>query len=457
MSGRTIVVGILAAFCGILATVGVTMLMNQGEATKQKVVQTVLVSLVELEPGQQIEENMLEMIEWHSDKLPPGSFTSKNEVIGSYATRSIAKGNLIVKSEIAAQPTNLSPAPGKIAFTIETRTASSNVGANLTAGNRVDILWTTNNASGTPSEKPVTVRLIQNVKVLAVGQVSGEKDKAQKSITFELGHKMDENLMYAQLYGTLALSLRNASDDADVEPREVTNLMTLMQDFIAKEKQAAQPTALEISVSSLINQFADLKKSLSQSPPEVVVRDRKTLERIKQGMRALTIETPTESTALAGLLEPGDRIDLLLTVKDLRLLGLTASDAVGEQVPSETLIVNVEILAVDTQLEVIEGDDQKKMSTSVTFIIKNEMAHDIARAKQIGTLTMVLRGKFEDDGADPRTVMTVDEFISRHMPVATAAVDTQLASVSASTEIKIRTLRGGSVQEIPVVMANAKN
>ena len=171
-------------------------------------------------------------------------------------------------------------------------------------------------------------------------------------------------------------------------------------------------------------------------------------------MLGITIETPSESTALAGLLEPGDRIDLLLTLNDLRSTGRSALDSGADQVPSETLIKNIEILAVDTKLEAIEGDDQKKMSNSVTLLVKSDMAHDIIRAKQLGTLTLVLRGNDAGGGPDPQTAMTMDEFISRHMSVAKVGVDNRIA---ATTEYTIRTLRGGSVQEIPVIIANGKN
>ena len=108
MSGRTIVVGVLAAICGILATVGVTML-NQGGAVapQQEAVVTIQAAVVEIETGQQIEANMLTPIEWHAEEIPPGAFADANELIGSFAIRTIPKGDLIVKNEVADQPTNL--------------------------------------------------------------------------------------------------------------------------------------------------------------------------------------------------------------------------------------------------------------------------------------------------------------------------------------------------------------
>lgn len=458
MSGRTIIVGIMAAFCGILATVGVTLL-NRGPVAEQ-VAQMILVAQVEIKTGQKIESNMLTSMEWHGNQLPPHCFQNMSDVVDSFAISTIMEGDLIVKHEIAVQPTMLSPAPGKLAFTIESKTASSNVGANLTAGNRVDILWATSGSVQTPSERPVTVRLLQNVKILGIGQVTGEKDNSQKSITFELGPKMDENLLFAQAHGTLALSLRNPSDEDGIEPLEITNLSTLMKEYEANRDTPKPPSAWEVSVKNLVNRLVKLETSLTQpAKPSVDTKapNRKTLERITLGMRALAIETPSESTALAGLLEPGDRIDLVLTLDPtLASASIALLTWKTEQAPSETLIENVEILAVDTKLQAIEGDDEKKMSNSVSIIIKNEMKHDILRAMKLGTLTLVLRGKYENDGTEPITVTTVDDFIRRHMPVAPVA-ESQVAGTGAAAVGKILTYRGGAGYFIPVSVAENAN
>ena len=64
---------------------------------------------------------------------------------------------------------------------------------------------------------------------------------------------------------------------------------------------------------------------------------------IPKGMRAFTIQTPTIATGVAGFILPGNKVDVLLTVKDRG----GGADMHGGTI---TLLQNLEILAVDQRL-----------------------------------------------------------------------------------------------------------
>ena len=66
MSFRTIIVGILAAVCGISATIGVMTLNSNRQAAQPEEVVKVLVAKTDIDLGQQIAPNQLEELEWHS-------------------------------------------------------------------------------------------------------------------------------------------------------------------------------------------------------------------------------------------------------------------------------------------------------------------------------------------------------------------------------------------------------
>ena len=450
MSIRTIIVGLLATICGVSATVGVMILNSDGSPTPTS---SLVVAAVDIDLGAEVQENMLKLIEWHSEDFPAGAVDDVQELVGKFAVKPVTTGDFVSTSTVADSPTNLSPSSGKVAFAIETKTASSNVGKNLVPGNRVDILWTTDRPSRTLSG-PITARLLQNVKILAVGKIKGDIDGDQKSVTLEVTPKMDENLSYAQAFGRLDLVLRNPADhdDFDSEPYEATNLRSVLEAAQKKEAQAAQqksePSKLEVAIQQLGSKFLELENKITNASQEPVdqnrTRYREALQRIPQGMRAVTILTPNESTGVAGLLEPGDRVDLVFALG--RNTVLLRSFTNPNDIPAETLIENIEVLAVDTKLDTVQGDDEKENSRSVTLIVSTQMARDITKASQLGSMTLILRGDMDNDESGPKIVLSIDQFIQRYRLRDEVATERPIES-PVSKSVNVRVIRGRAVND----------
>jgi pilus assembly protein CpaB len=446
MSLRTIIVGILAAVCGICATVGVMTINRKPVVSASKASARVLVARTDIDLGEQIDEHLLDEIDWMSEKLPDGALTSQGEAIGKFCVAPIMAGELVSATRLGDSATTLNPSPGMRAYTIEAPSASTNLGRNLMPGNRVDIIWQTNNKL--KSEKdPISVRLLQNVKILAVGQVQGETDGRQKSVTLEVKPTMDENLAFAQAYGKLSLSLRNPGDDEGVDPVETNRFKDILEEL--EGEQQPTPAPWEKLVQELGARIAGLEADLAaaeEAPPQP---ERDTLIRIPEGMQGVTIQTPGPATGLAGLLEPGDRVDLQLTLGidfNRRVMLANRAGGVGK-IPSETLIENIEVLAVDSNIYNMAGEGEKKVPQSVTLIVQKEMVADINRAAELGTLTLTLRGRADAQAGPPRTVMSVEQFVERHIPVVDETVLAE--GENARPPVYIRTLRGPSPQVQP--------
>jgi Flp pilus assembly protein CpaB len=255
------------------------------------------------------------------------------------------------------------------------------------------------------------------------------------------------DLNFAQKNGTLSLSVRHPDDNAGVEPIEETNLQTLFAK-IEEERRLAEeakskpqpPTAWETIAKTISSRIDDLEKQLAK-PVEQPQPKRVAVERIGKGMRAISIETPSESTGVAGLLEPGDRVDLHLTLsKQSRLAERIFSFDQQAAMPTERLIENIEVLAVDTNLEPQGEGEKKSMSRSVTVIVVDGMDRDITRAQEMGTLTLVLRGKEDSEPGVPRTLMTLDDFVTRYEP--------RLSVVKTPDSILVRTYRGQVADDV---------
>jgi pilus assembly protein CpaB len=98
------------------------------------------------------------------------------------------------------------------------------------------------------------------------------------------------------------------------------------------------------------------------------------------GMRAISTEISPE-TGAGGFILPNDRVDVILTRREK-----TGTDAVN----SEIILSNVRVLAIDQAPKEQEGRNTV-VGKTVTLELKPEQAETLARARQMGTLSLALR------------------------------------------------------------------
>ncbi len=117
---------------------------------------------------------------------------------------------------------------------------------------------------------------------------------------------------------------------------------------------------------------------------------------LKPGHRAYTIKISAAS-AIAGLIFPGDRIDLILTQK------------VGKkQQVSETILQNLRILAIDQSIN--DQTNKPRVGKTATFEVSPKQAEILAVAASLGRLSLSLRSL-------ARTDAELAEIISRGGPL----------------------------------------
>ncbi len=112
-------------------------------------------------------------------------------------------------------------------------------------------------------------------------------------------------------------------------------------------------------------------------------RDAELAMRIRPGMRAITLNAVRDS-GLTELLQPGDRVDVLLS---------SASEAFGRSDAwTRTLLQNVLVLAVGSELRA-RGDnkDRSARDRRVTVSVTPGDAQRLAQAETLGRISLALR------------------------------------------------------------------
>ncbi len=191
---------------------------------------TIVVASAPLRFGAALDRAQLSEIPWPQDNLPAGAFQSIDELLadGSRVVLSPIEPSepvLLAKLSGANGRASLSNllSPGMRAVTIKTDEIAG-VGGFITPGDRVDIVLTrdagaiqevSQNASGASGSTIATEVVVENVKVLTVGQGADERQTAPQlvnSVTVEVSVEGARKIALARNVGALSLSLRSSAD-----------------------------------------------------------------------------------------------------------------------------------------------------------------------------------------------------------------------------------------------------
>ena len=157
---------------------------------------------------------------------------------------------------------------------------------------------------------------------------------------------------------------------------------------------------------------------------------------LQPGMRAVTVGVDAISGS-AGLIWPGDRVDLVLTqqISDNNL-------PLGKRLAAETVLTNVRVIAIDQRL--VEGakpaDSRPNLANTATLEVTPLEAEQVAVAARLGQLSLVVRS------ADPRP----DGASREHPAIAWAGQVSPALGVAASKAgggATLRVFRGSTKVE----------
>ncbi len=233
----------VSAFLGVAAVFGTKAYLNNQRlamlsalATPEPVVSEIVVASQRLRFGTRLERQSFKTIEWPSSALPPGAFSSIDDIIGDgdkprYVKASIDVGEPVLDTKITGfgERATLSSAvtPGLKAVSIRVNDVLGVAGFVL-PGDRVDIMLTrTQRRSSTTGA--YTDVLLQGVKVLAIDQSAddrADKPNVVRTVTLEVATNEAQKLVLAQRVGQLSLTLRNIAS-ADVEEIVPVNIADL--------------------------------------------------------------------------------------------------------------------------------------------------------------------------------------------------------------------------------------
>lgn len=405
MSGRTVIVVMLALVCGLAAAVGILQVMKRPAAPIKT--ETVLFAATDIQRGESIDEKMIEVRKVPVGQVPPGALSKVTDVVGRSAHFPMLKGDALADAKLTAKGAGGGMAalirPGMRAFTIQTPTLSSSLAGFLLPGNKVDVLLTIGNGNDTTGS--ATTTLLQNVEILAV-HTNVDSPAANKidpnearSVTLLVTPDDAALLDLGQNKGTLHLTLRNPKD-AESKPRKEATIADLH--IPGSAPATPSPASTEPA-----------------PPPESAVPD--LASKIEPGMRAFTIET-SSFYSNDNLLDAGCRVDVLHTV----------SSQPGRSATS-ILLQDIEVLHVQNKGITI-GQTRNGASTSedtsggkshlVTLMVTLDESLMLDHGQKTGTFSLSLRHSSDEARGERRQAALSGHHLQVTPPLVTTSIRT---------------------------------
>ncbi len=265
----------MMAFAVILAFVAVIVAARWINAQASGNTNKVAVALLDISLGARIAPEMVRMVDWPANALPPGAFSDPKLLDARVTRTSIQHGEPIMESKLAPPGTQggLSAVvgEGKRAMTVRVNDVVGVAGFAL-PGNYVDILVNTQdelakNASG--RDPSISKIVLERILVLAIAQESSRDDtkpKVVNAVTLELTPDQAEKLDLARSVGTLSLVLRNQIEDKPVNTEGATKTSLLDTKVAAQvPAPAPRPVVRHRVVQGPVGPQVDVIKGLERS------------------------------------------------------------------------------------------------------------------------------------------------------------------------------------------------
>jgi pilus assembly protein CpaB len=125
---------------------------------------------------------------------------------------------------------------------------------------------------------------------------------------------------------------------------------------------------------------------------------------IPKGMRLKTIAVDAEKSA-AGLLGPGDRVDVQLFVRKDQRTGIDTAK-------SKIILQNIRVFAVDQTVQRSpDGADERTIAKTVSLMLTPEQASKLTLAEQIGEVSLIPRNP-DDEAAAEWNEYTIEDLLA---------------------------------------------
>ncbi len=244
MRPKSLLLLTLALGCGLVASIGISQVLDRkggGPQTKQET-EAIYIAKVDVNLGDALTEDLLNLEDWPSDKVPAGAIRKLERIKGRRPRTKIYKGEPILEAKLISADAHDHPAqqvpPGYRVVSVRVSVQTGAAGL-LRPGDRVDVQLYAKRDQRSGIMKTFTKTILKQIRVFAVDQefrrASDDDDSSPaRTVSLVVTPEQADKLMLASRVGEINLTIRNPDDSSTV-----TSAPSSLEDLL--ESSAGDP------------------------------------------------------------------------------------------------------------------------------------------------------------------------------------------------------------------------
>lgn len=237
MKAKSIFLLALAAGCGLIASIGVSQVMDRkgGQGTAEET-ETILVAATDVDIGKALDAQNTKLEPWPKSRIPTNAIRSFEEVKDKFTAARLYPGEAILTGKVTDDQALMPRIPEGYRV-IPLKLESDTVLGLIQPGDQVDVMVFVRQQEGVPKSGAFTI--LQKVVVFTVNnttsrEVTNSEEKAGerslKTVSLLLKPNQAERLTHAAEMGKIRLSIRRATDELLDEDELNARLPPLFRD-----------------------------------------------------------------------------------------------------------------------------------------------------------------------------------------------------------------------------------
>lgn len=226
MRPKSMVLIVVALGCGLIASIGISQVMENGgeqEATPKVEKAKIYVATRDVEQGVLLTPQCVKLEEWPKNLIPDGAVRELTEIEGKKTKGRLFPGEpillpkLVDKNDLNVESDNIPQGMRVVSVKV---TVDSSASGLLNPGDRVDVLVYLRRGAGIPVTTTRTI--MKNVSVFAVNavterEIDDDSSIRAKTVSLLVSPDQAERITLASELGRIKLSLRRGDDDTSGE------------------------------------------------------------------------------------------------------------------------------------------------------------------------------------------------------------------------------------------------
>jgi len=272
MRPKSLILLALAAGCGLIASIGISQVIDSNNRNAPVETVPIYVALQNINLGDPINDAMLSLQEWPTDKVPPGAITKWEDIEDRRPRTTIFQGEPLLDGKLLAKGQSQDPIaaiPKNHRLKTISVDARKSAAGLLSPGDRVDIQLFVQRNDREGIMHAFTKTILQNIRVFAVDQAvqrsadGTESRNIAKTVSVILTPEQANRVTLAENLGEISLIPRNPDDDTTVKDIEITS-----DDLFLSSKPGDRQAEQGIGVhSSNLGSLLGLQQGLEKPAP----------------------------------------------------------------------------------------------------------------------------------------------------------------------------------------------